>query len=71
MTTTIIEENSTPAKQLLEYIKTPPFANVVEDKEKNFGEAAEECNAVPVKVFTDELRRRIDQWPPTVCEVVI
>lgn len=53
------------------YIKTPPFANVVEDKEKNFGEAAEECNAVPVKEFTDELRRRIDQWPPTEREAVI
>lgn len=63
MTTIIIEENSPQAKQLLEYIKTLPFATVVEEKKKSFREAAEECNAVPVKVFTDELRRRIDQWP--------
>lgn len=63
MTTIIIEENSPQAKQLLEYIKTLPFATVVEEKKKSFREAAEECNAVPAKVFTDELRRRIDQWP--------
>lgn len=63
MTTIIIEENSPQAKQLLEYIKTLPFATVVEEKEKSFREAAAECNAVPAKVFTDELRRRIDQWP--------
>lgn len=63
MTTIIIEENSPQAKKLLEYIKTLPFATVVEEKKKSFREAAQECNAVPVKVFTDELRRRIDQWP--------
>ena len=62
MTTIIIEENSPQAKQLLEYIKTLPFVAVVEEKKKSFREAAKECNAVPVKVFTDELRRRIDQW---------
>lgn len=63
MTTIIIEENSPQAKKLLEYIKTLPFATVVEEKKKSFREAAQECNAVPVRVFTDELRRRIDQWP--------
>ena len=63
MTTIIIEENSPQAKKLLEYIKTLPFATVVEEKKKSFREAAQECNAVPVKLFTDELRRRIDQWP--------
>ena len=63
MTTIIIEENTPQAKQLLEYIRTLPFATVVEEKKKSFREAAEECNAVPVKIFTDELRRRIDQWP--------
>ncbi len=63
MTTIIIEENSPQAKKLLEYIKTLPFATVVEEKRKSFREAAQECNAVPVRVFTDELRRRIDQWP--------
>ncbi len=63
MTTIIIEENSLQAKQLLEYIKTLPFVTVVEENKKSFQEAAKECNAVPVKVFTDELRHRIDQWP--------
>ena len=61
MTTIIIEENSPQAKQLLEYIKTLPYATVVEEKKKSFREAAEECNAIPAKVFTNELRRRIDQ----------
>ena len=63
MTTIIIEENSLQAKLLLEYIKMLPFATVIEEDKKSFREAAEECNAVPVRVFTDELRRRIDQWP--------
>lgn len=63
MTTVIIEENSPQAKKLLEYIRTLPFATVVEEKKKNFRKAAQECNAVPVKVFTGELRRRIDEWP--------
>jgi len=63
MTTIIIEEDSPQAKKLLEYIKTLPFATVVEEKKKSFREAAKECNAVPAKAFTDELRRRIDQWP--------
>lgn len=63
MTTIIIEENSPQAKKLLEYIKTLPFATVVEEKKKSFREAAAECNAVPVKEFTDELRQRIEQWP--------
>lgn len=62
MTTIIIEENSPQAKQLLEYIKTLPFATVIEEKKKSFREASEECNAVSAKAFTDELRHRIDQW---------
>ena len=63
MTTIIIEENSPQAKQFLEFARTLPYAIVIEEKKKSFREAAEECNAVPVKVFTNELRRRIDQWP--------
>ena len=61
MTTVIIEENSLQAKQLLEYIKTLPFVTVVEEKKKSFRKAAAECNAVPVSVFTGELRRQIDE----------
>lgn len=59
MTTIIIEENNPQAKQLVEYIKTLPYATVVEDKRKSFREAAEECNAVSVDVFFDELNKRI------------
>ena len=62
MTTVIIEDNSPQAKQLLEYIKTLPYATVVEEKTKSFAEAAEECNAVSVDEFFDELDRRIEQW---------
>jgi len=61
MTTIIIEENSPQAKQLLEYIKTLPFATVVEEKKKSFREAAEECNVVPVSAFIGELRRQVDE----------
>lgn len=61
MTTIIIEENSPQAKKLLEFIKTLPFAKVIEEKKKDFRQAAEECNAVPVNTFTGELRRRVDE----------
>lgn len=59
MTTIIIEENSPQAKQLVEYIKTLPYATVVEAKKKSFREAAVECNAVSVDVFFDELNNGI------------
>jgi len=59
MTTIIIEENSLQAKQLLEYIKTLPFVTVVKEKKSNFQKAAEECGAVSVDAFFDELDDRI------------
>ena len=59
MTTIIIEENSPQAKQLLEYIKMLPFATVIEEKKKGFREAAEECDAVSVDEFFDDLDNRI------------
>ena len=59
MTTIIIEENSPQAKQLLEFIKTLPYATVIEEKKKSFREAAEECNSVSVDTFFDELNDRI------------
>ncbi len=59
MTTVIIEDNSLQAKLLLEYIKTLPFATVIEDDKKSFREAAEECNAVSVDEFFDELDNSI------------
>lgn len=59
MTTVIFEDNSPQAKQLLEYIKTLPFATVVEKPKKSFQEAVAECNAVPLEVFIDELNASI------------
>ena len=61
MTTIIIEDNSPQAKQLLEYIKTLPFATVIDEKKKSFREAASECNAVPVSDFIGELHRQINE----------
>ena len=61
MTTVLIEENSPQAKKLLEYIRTLPFATVVEEKKKSFREAAEECNAVSVDSFIGELNRQINE----------
>jgi hypothetical protein len=61
MTTIIIEENTPQAKKLLEYIKTLPFATVIEEKKKNFREAVRECNAVSVDDFFDELDNRIKE----------
>ena len=59
MTTIIIDEDSPQATELLEYIKTLPFATVVEEKKKNFREAAEECNAISVDEFIDTLKDRV------------
>lgn len=59
MTTIIIKENTLQAKQLIEYIKTLPFATVVEGDEKTFQEAVEECKAISVDEFFDELDDRI------------
>lgn len=59
MTTIIIEENNPQAKKLLEYIKTLPYAKVVEEKKSCFEEAAKECNAISVDAFFDELDNRI------------
>ncbi len=59
MRTVLIEENSPQAKQLLEYIKTLPFATVVEEKKQTFEEACAECNAVSAEVFIDGLKERV------------
>lgn len=61
MTTIIIEDNSQQAKDLLNFIRTLPYAKVIEGKKKSFREAAEECCAVPVDIFIGELRRQIDE----------
>jgi hypothetical protein len=61
MTTIIIEENTPQARKLLAYIKTLPFATVVEDKKTDFRQAAKECNAVSVRIFTEELHNQINE----------
>lgn len=64
MTHHIVIEDSTPeGKWLLELIRDHKSVTIMDNKKKSFREAAAECNAVPVKVFTDELRRRIEKWP--------
>jgi hypothetical protein len=55
----IIDENSPQARQLLEFLKTLPYVTVIEEKKKSFREAAEECNAVSVDTFINELNDQI------------
>lgn len=61
MTTIIIEENNPQAKLLLEYIKTLPFAAVVEESKMSYDEAAKACDAVSVEEFFEELNNRISK----------
>ena len=44
MATVIIEDDSSQAKQLLEFIKTLPFAMVVEEEKKSFSETNLKCS---------------------------
>lgn len=59
MTTIIIKDDSIQAKQLIEYLKTLPFAKVVEDEKMSFEEAVEACEAITVDEYFDELDKRI------------
>lgn len=72
MKTIIIEDNNPQARQLLKYIKTLPYATVMDDpqvaeapepmkRKKGFLRAAKACNAVTVDTFIGELRRQIDE----------
>jgi hypothetical protein len=64
MTTIVIEDSCIEARRLVEYVRTLPYATVTGAKadKKSFREAAEECNAISVRAFTDELRRQIDEY---------
>ena len=62
MTTVLIEDSTPQAKQLLNYIRTLPFAEVKEENKKSFAQASAECNAVTVYEFFDELNSRIEKW---------
>lgn len=59
MTTVIFEDDSPQAKQLLEYIKTLPFATVIE--KKSFQEAVEDSDAITVDEFFDKLDDNINK----------
>ena len=59
MTTVIIENDSSQAKQLLEYIRTLPFVTVVGEAKKDFSRASQECNAVTVDEFIAELKSQV------------
>ena len=67
MTTIIIEDKSPQAKKLIDYIKSLPFVTVVDDKD-SFQEAAENCQALTVDEFFDDLdnriKKRFDHAPP-------
>jgi len=62
MTTVLIEDNHVQAKSFVEYARTLPFVTVVTEKKKHFEEACQECNAVTVDTFFDELNSRIEKW---------
>jgi hypothetical protein len=59
MTTVFIEDYGVQSQNLIEHIRSFPFATVVEKEKKSFKEAANECNAVSVDAFFDELDERI------------
>ena len=61
MRTVFIEDNTPQAGQLLNYIGMLPFATVVKENKKSFAQASAECNAVSVKEFFDEVRRKVNE----------
>jgi len=54
-----IDLRTPQAKQFIRYVRTLPFATVMERKKKSFQEAVAECNGVSVDTFFDELDERI------------
>jgi len=70
MTTVIIEDNSVQSRSFAEYARPLPFAKVSE-KKQSFEEACRECDAITVKTFTDELRRRIHKHFDVTTEITI
>jgi len=61
MTTVLIEDNHVQAKSFVEYARTLPFATVITERKKSFEEACQECNAVTVDFFINELENRVKQ----------
>ena len=61
MTHIMIEDTSPEGKWLLELIRNHNCVTVVNGAKPSFKEAAKACNAVPVSVFTTELRNQINE----------
>jgi len=59
MITVMIEDNNIQAKIFVEFIRTLPFAAVIETQEKCFEEACAECNGRPASEFFDELLHQV------------
>ena len=57
----IMIEDSPEGRWLLELIRNHKSVKVVNEKKQSFKTAAEECQAVPVSTFTNELRRQIKE----------
>lgn len=62
MTHIMIEDNTPEGKWLLELIKGHKSVTVIGKEKSSFEEAAKACNAVPVEVFTTELKRQINEY---------
>ena len=60
MTTVLIEDNNVQAKIFVEFLRTLPFATVIETQKKTFEEACTECNGCPSSEFFDELRHQVN-----------
>jgi len=60
MTHIIIEENTPERKWLIDLIRDHKSVTVISESKPSFEQAAQECNAVPVSVFTAELRKQIN-----------
>lgn len=63
MTHIVIEDSTPEGKWLLELIRGHASVTVVDESGKDFRQAVAACKGVPVKAFSDELRRRIELWP--------
>ncbi len=60
MTTVVIKDTNAQAKGLIEYIRTLPFVEIVDEpSKKTFAEEAKDC--ISVEQWFGELRGRIDK----------
>jgi len=61
MTTIIIEDKDVQANKFIDFVRTLPFATVVDRKKTTFEEAVAECDGRPASEFFDELTRQIKE----------